>query len=67
MLTEGKFGLFFPARPDGIASLLQACEQNPEKMNGLREQAREGLGSKYNWDEVTNAYLAVLNELKQGR
>jgi glycosyltransferase involved in cell wall biosynthesis len=67
MLTEGKFGLFFPARPDGIASLLQECEQDPEKMNGLREQARKGLGSKYNWDEVTNAYLAVLNELKQGR
>ncbi|MCA6485845.1 MAG: glycosyltransferase [Chitinophagaceae bacterium] len=67
MLTEGKYGLFFPANAGDIATLMQHCEAEPDELKALRERSREGLGTKYNWDEVTNAYLAVLNELNQGR
>ncbi len=67
MLTEGRYGLFFPAIAGDIATLMQRCEANPEELKALRERSRDGLGMKYNWEEVTNAYLAVLNELNQGR
>ncbi|MFM7359147.1 MAG: glycosyltransferase [Sediminibacterium sp.] len=67
MLTEGKYGLFFTANAGNIAALMQQGEAYPNELKNMRERSREGLGTKYNWDEVTNAYLAVLNELNQGR
>lgn len=65
MLSNGKFGLFFESDAQSIAQLMQQLEQEPEKLAHFRAIAREGLGIKYNWEEVTNAYLAVLNQLHQ--
>jgi glycosyltransferase involved in cell wall biosynthesis len=67
MLANGKYGLFFQPDADSIAALMQESEATPDRLTHFREIAREGLGIKYNWDEVTNSYLAVLNELNQGR
>ena len=65
MLSNGQYGLFFEPNPLSVAQLMQESEQEPEKLAHFRAIAREGLGIKYNWDEVTNAYLAVLNKLHQ--
>ena len=67
MLAEGKYGLFFQPDADSIATLMQESEAAPDKLTHFREIARAGLGIKYNWDEVTNSYLAVLNVLNQGK
>ena len=67
MLSEGRYGKLFSANAGDIAALMQQGEANPNELKNMRERSREGLGTKYNWDEVTNAYLAVLNELNQGR
>jgi glycosyltransferase involved in cell wall biosynthesis len=67
MLSDGRYGKLFRAKAGDIATLMQHCEAEPDELTTLRERSREGLGIKYNWDEVTNAYLAVLNELNQGR
>ncbi|MBU3745090.1 MAG: glycosyltransferase family 1 protein, partial [Sediminibacterium sp.] len=65
MLSNGQYGLFFEPNPQSIAQLMRESEQEPEKLAHFRAIAREGLGIKYNWDAVTNAYLAVINKLHQ--
>lgn len=65
MLQNGKFGLFFEKSPQSIALSLQQAEQPHNCMADLRSNARNGLSDKYNWDEVTTAYIKVFKELKK--
>ena len=63
MLQEGKFGLFFEKTAASVALSLQQAEQPQNCMEQLRSNARNGLTNKYNWDEVSNAYIKVFKEL----
>lgn len=63
MLQEGKFGVFFEKTPASVALSLQQAEQPNNCMAELRKNARNGLTEKYNWDEVTSAYIKVFKEL----
>ena len=63
MLQEGKFGLFFEKTPASVALSLQQAEQPHNCMAQLRFNARNGLTNKYNWDEVSNAYIKVFKDL----
>lgn len=63
MLANGRFGLFFEKNADSLAGLMQRVENEPTLLEDLRTHSREGLTAKYNWDEVTDAYIALLNQL----
>lgn len=63
MLQSGQFGQFFEKTPQSIALSLQQAEQPHNCMADLRSNARNGLTDKYNWDEVTTAYIKVFKEL----
>ena len=63
MLQKGKFGLFFEKTAASVALSLQQAEQPQNCMEQLRSNARNGLTNKYNWDEVSNAYIKVFKEL----
>ncbi|HJV18963.1 MAG TPA: glycosyltransferase [Sediminibacterium sp.] len=65
MLQDGRFGLLFQKSPQSVAALMQQSEQNNDLINNLRQHAREGLGEKYNWDQVTEAYIRVFKELQR--
>ena len=67
MLSDGRFGLFFEKKPDSIASLMQQIENRESLVKDLRNNARNGLTDKYNWDHITDAYIALLNELVAGK
>ncbi len=66
MLTNGEFGLFFEKNTQSIASKMQKLEQQESLITGLKKNARYGLTNKYNWDHITEAYIALLNELTAG-
>ncbi len=65
MLQNGKFGKFFQKKVDAIAEIINHSEGAPEEMEQLRETAANGLTKKYNWDDVTDQYLAVFEELRK--
>lgn len=64
MLEKGHFGLFFDKNPASIASLMQQMERRTDLLVALREKSRYGLTDKYNWDHITDAYIALLNALR---
>lgn len=63
MLSEGRYGLFFEKTSGSVAALMQQVEQKASLLKELRDISRSGLGAKYNWDHITDAYIALLNEL----
>ncbi len=67
MLSEGSFGLFFEKNSPSIAALMQRVERHEGLLEDLKKVSRNGLTAKYNWDHITDAYLALLNELVAGK
>jgi glycosyltransferase involved in cell wall biosynthesis len=67
MLSGGRFGLFFEKNAQSLAQLMQRIENQEALITGLRNTSREGLTLKYNWDHITDAYIALLNELIAGK
>ncbi|MES2003068.1 MAG: DUF1972 domain-containing protein [Bacteroidota bacterium] len=63
MLANGEFGLFFPKDGSSIARLMQTVEDQEETLEKRRIHSRMGLTAKYNWDHITDAYIALLKEL----
>ena len=67
MLSDGSYGLFFEKNSPSIAGLMQQVEYQEGLLEDLRKVVRNGLTAKYNWDHITDAYLALLNELVAGK
>jgi glycosyltransferase involved in cell wall biosynthesis len=63
MLSGDRFGLFFTKTPQSLAVLMQNVEHQPDLLEELRGKSREALTDKYNWDHITDAYIALLNDL----
>lgn len=63
MLENGQFGWFFQKTSDSVALYLQQAENSPQAVQTLKEKARDGITQKYNWDEVTRAYVTVFKAL----
>jgi hypothetical protein len=63
MLENGEFGWFFQKTSDSVALYLQQAENNPQSVETLKAKARNGITQKYNWDEVTRAYVTVFKAL----
>jgi glycosyltransferase involved in cell wall biosynthesis len=63
MLENGEFGWFFQKTPASVALYLQQAENNPQSVETLKAKARNGITQKYNWDEVTRAYVTVFKAL----
>jgi len=67
MLSGGQFGLFFEKNSSSVAALMQQVEHQNGLLVNLRSIARNGLSAKYDWDHITDAYIALLNELVAGK
>ncbi|MDN3669276.1 glycosyltransferase [Echinicola jeungdonensis] len=63
MLQNGKFGWYFEKNREDVKQIIDKAEQHPEEMKKLRENSPAGLTQKYNWDHVTDQYIAVFEEL----
>ena len=63
MLQEGKFGAFFEKEPSAVTRLLSEVDQDADRMKQLKENSRNGLTQKYDWDHVADQYLAVFQKL----
>lgn len=63
MLADGDFGLFFQKNGPSIAEKLQMAEHQLSVVASLKDNARNGLTKKYNWEHITDSYIALFNEL----
>ena len=67
MLSNGQFGLFFGKNTLSLATVMQQVEHQDALLVNLRSISRNGLTAKYNWDHITDAYIALINELVAGK
>ncbi|WP_215226561.1 glycosyltransferase [Echinicola shivajiensis] len=63
MLQNGKYGWYFEKDKSDVGKMVERAEANPEMMKKLRENSQRGLTQKYNWDHVTDQYIAVFQDL----
>jgi glycosyltransferase involved in cell wall biosynthesis len=63
MLGDGSYGLFFSKTAISIAEKMQLIEHQEALLEPLRDNSRNGLTAKYDWDHITDSYIALLKEL----
>lgn len=63
MLQEGKYGLLFSKESTQITELLDEIDSDEDRMSALKQNSRNGLTKKYDWDHVADQYLDVFQEL----
>ena len=63
MLMDEEYGLLFQKNEAAIAELMQRIEKQPHLTETLRQQVRDALTGRYNWEQITDAYIAVLKNL----
>jgi len=63
MLQNGKYGWYFEKNPDSVKEIIERAENCPEEIFKLKEISRKGLTKKYDWEHVTDQYVAVFKSL----
>ena len=63
MLANGDYGLFFEKNSTSVSDLLHKIEKDEEKIDQLRKVSRNGITEKYDWDHITESYIAIMNKL----
>ena len=64
MLNDGEFGMFFENCSTALANKMRTIEATEDILYELRSKVPKGLGKKYNWDSITDQYIAEFNMLK---
>ncbi|GGZ19737.1 glycosyl transferase [Echinicola pacifica] len=63
MLQQGTFGWYFQKNTKSVTELIDKAERSAADMSELRQNSHKGLTKKYDWDHVTDQYLAVFRNL----
>jgi glycosyltransferase involved in cell wall biosynthesis len=67
MLLGESYGLLFSKKSVALADLMQRIEKEAHLTDTLRQQVRNGLTGRYDWGQITDAYIAVLKNLAEGK
>lgn len=65
MLQEGEFGRLFSKSSEAVTACIAEADDQPDKMIRLKENSRNGLSKKYNWDHVADQYHEVFKNLRR--
>ena len=63
MLNNGEFGLFFDKKANSLKLKMEEIETEISYTEILRENVSKGLTDKYNWDNVVNQYLKLIQKI----
>ena len=63
MLQDGKFGWLFDKSTEDVTNHVNQADAATSQMEALKENSRNGLTIKYNWDHVAEQYLGVFKKL----
>lgn len=65
MLNQGEFGMFFAHSSAAVATYMNSIESGEVPLEEIRAKVINGLGQKYNWDAITEQYIAEFTRLQK--
>ena len=63
VLAEGEFGLLFQKQEGDLKRLLEEAERSPCRLESFRKNAQRRIRERYTWEEITDRYCRLFNEL----
>ena len=63
VLQEELYGYYFQKDPAAVTSFIEWAEQHPEAIKDRKNNTRDGIGTKYDWETITSLYLSTLKNL----
>jgi len=63
MLADNEYGVYFEKDAVSVANHINYLDANETIVQALREHASQAITEKYDWDCITEKYIAVMKEL----
>ena len=63
VLQDGKFGLFFNKDENSVKELIVYADDNEKEILALKNNSKQALEKKYEWDHIIDQYIEVFKEV----
>ena len=63
VLQDGKFGLFFNKNENSVKELIVYADDNEKEILALKNNSKQALEKKYEWDYIIDQYIEVFKEV----
>jgi len=63
VLEDGAYGLLFTKKSGHLGSLIQAVEDRPDRLDGLRRNGPRRVSENYSWDKITGQYKNLFERM----
>ena len=63
VLQDGKFGLFFNKNENSVKELIVYADDNKKEILALKNNSKQALEKKYEWDYIIDQYIEVFKEV----
>ena len=63
VLQDGKFGLFFNKNKSSVKELIVYADDNKKEILALKNNSKQALEKKYEWDYIIDQYIEVFKEV----
>ena len=63
VLQHGKFGLFFNKNENSVKELIVYADDNKKEILELKNNSKQALEKKYEWDYIIDQYIEVFKEV----
>ncbi len=63
VLQHGKFGLFFNKNENSVKELIVYADDNEKEILALKNNSKQALEKKYEWDYIIDQYIEVFKEV----
>ena len=63
VLQDGKFGLFFNKNKNSVKELIVYADDNKKEILALKNNSKQALEKKYEWDYIIDQYIEVFKEV----
>lgn len=63
VLEDGAYGLLFDKARGHLERLIQTIEDQPGRLDALREKGPERIAATYTWEKITAQYEALFERL----
>lgn len=66
MLAGDDYGLYFTKENNNLKILLNAIENDENKLNSYRLKSRNRIKENYTWEKITSQYIDLFNKMLKG-
>ena len=62
-MQEKKYGLYFEKNIESVKQIIKYADLNPNKIFDLKNNSKNALEKKYDWDYIVDQYIDVFEKL----